>query len=95
MKKFFVSLLGLTLMGCVETQQPLTFDGSVEINRTNGVVTSIEVKFPGSSMNSTTIQSRENLDRLVEHLEGMLSDIKNSRDNFPVLEKPEKEILTR
>lgn len=80
---FVLLLVGIDA-GC---EMPTNFQGSVKVNRQNGVTTSVEVLFPLS----TTVYSRATTDALVNQLDSMVSDLKAARDQFPVNEPKQKD----
>lgn len=62
---------------------PQDFYGSVEVKRTNGQISTIDVHLPAQY---TQITNRDNADRLISQLESVLVDLKTARDQFPVKE---------
>lgn len=80
MSKARILLLGLLFCCC--GCSPVSNQGSVKANRKDGEVTSIDVHFPAAS-SVRTVRNRQEADTLINHLEGLLRDIKRARDDMP------------
>lgn len=80
-------LAALLLIPACQPQKPpppKSYNGSVKVTRTNGEVTQIDVTLPGQSV---SVNSREEANQLLAHLESLTAEIKAGRDQFKVQEK--------
>lgn len=94
MKKYI--LLTLLLMGCGPApprqvpQGPVLvdFECRVEVEKVNGSTKTVVInRFPLG----VRVTDRGNMDRLIATVESVLADLKEAREQFPVIEPPTKE----
>lgn len=71
--------LGVLTFGCAPAQP--SFQGSVKVNRSNGRVQTVEVRFPGAQ-HATNIHSKAQANDAIEQMEKTLKDLKAARDEW-------------
>jgi hypothetical protein len=78
---------GFMTFGCTPPKRD--FIGKSTVERVDGVVTNVRVVLPGKSSEQTAefnLQSREQLNQLIDSLESLALDLKNARDQMAVIE---------
>lgn len=83
-KMLFILFLFLFPLCGADCEQK-NYTGSVTVNKTDGVVTSVKVVF--SSVGQCTVQNRKEAAALIAEWESILTDLKAAADQFPVDEQ--------
>ncbi len=82
MKKILILSLFILLIGCVIPSTPKSFNGSVKINKTNGIVTTITIEMP----DTITVDNRVDTDALVNEIEALVLDLRHAQEQMPIVE---------
>jgi hypothetical protein len=89
MRRILVLVICISLFGC-DKKQPYT--GKCTIEKVDGQVTSVKVVLPNKSGADQTatfdMSTREDMTKLINGLESLLLDLKQARDQMPVVEPP-------
>lgn len=89
-----VSLACLVLLAIVQgcgPAPPDDYTGHVTTIKINGVIETVEVQLPFESSRQTRVMelnTREEVDRLVESLKSIIVDLEFARDQMPYIEPP-------
>lgn len=84
MYKRIIYCLLLACAVCVGCEDMTAYKGYIKINKVNGQVSYIEVQVPTGTY---LLRSREEATRYIDQMESVLSDLKQARDQMPVVEK--------
>jgi hypothetical protein len=68
----------LLLTGC-NKEPPPSYRGSIEVQRTDGKVSRIEMSFP---VNKAAFHNKQDASRAIDNMEGVLKDLKAARDQM-------------
>ena len=82
MRRFLLAGYFLLCCGCPPVPN---YEGSVKVEITNGKVDKVELSI---NRNSMTFANREQLSTFIDHMESLLADLRNARDQMPALEPP-------
>lgn len=89
MRRIATLILALALVTCGCQQQP-PFYGKCTIEKIDGKVVSVKLMMPNKHGNQQQAEfnctTREEMDKLIEGLEGIVLDLKVARDQMPVIE---------
>lgn len=89
--KILVAFLFVLFCGC---QNKKVFDSKCTTEKIDGVVTSVKVIIPNNRTTEQAnfyISSREDMDKLISSLESLLNDLKQTREQMPIIEQQKQE----
>jgi len=90
--KILASLILLAL--CCGCQERKGFELKCTTEKIDGVVTSVKVTIPNNRSSEQAnfyISSREDMDKLISSLESLLNDLKQTREQMPIIEQQKQE----
>lgn len=81
----------LIVLGCEGEVSKKHLESQCIIERTNGAIVSVKVRMPSRCRPECaqfTIKNRKDMNALVEAVENLLTDLKATREEMPIIEEP-------